>query len=106
MQEAHHNDYYTNRALSISKPFEVLMVIHDKMDHAKISSPCFANRIKATYGFLKLPVSVTCEFGYNVICDSKYCGVLFGDVLAIWIHSEMVYLHIIEYNFIELALQE
>ena len=63
MQEAHRNDYYTNRALSISKPLEVLTVIHDKMDHAKTASPCFANRIKATDGLFKLPVSVTgnCE---------------------------------------------
>src|SRR5450631_355085 len=48
MQEAHRNDYYTNRALSISRPLEVLTIIHDKMDHAKTTSPCFANRIKAT----------------------------------------------------------
>ena len=61
MQEAHRNDYYTNRALSISKPLEVLTVIHDKMDHAKTASPCFANRIKATDGLFKLPVSVTGE---------------------------------------------
>jgi hypothetical protein len=61
MQEAHRNDYYTNRALSISRPLEVLTVIHDKMDHAKTASPCFANRIKATDGLFKLPVSVTGE---------------------------------------------
>jgi hypothetical protein len=36
MQNAHHDDYCTNRALSITKPLEVLMVIHDKLDHAKI----------------------------------------------------------------------
>jgi hypothetical protein len=86
MQEAHRNDYYTNRALSISRPLEVLTVIHDKMDHAKTASPCFANRIKATDGFFKLPVSVTGEFRYNIIYDFKYCGVFFGDVLTIWIH--------------------
>ena len=61
MQEAHRHDYYTNRALSISLPLEVLTVIHDKMDHAKTTSPCFAHRIKATDGFFKLPVSVTGE---------------------------------------------
>jgi hypothetical protein len=63
MQEAHRNDYYTNRALSISRPLEVLTVIHDKMDHAKTASPCFAHRIKATDGLFKLPVSVTGECG-------------------------------------------
>ena len=62
MQEAHRDDYYTNRALPISRPLEVLMVIHDKMDHAKTTSPCFANRIKATDGFFMLHVSVTGEF--------------------------------------------
>ena len=41
MQEAHLNDYYTNRALSIARPLEVLMVSHDKMNHAKTTSPCF-----------------------------------------------------------------
>jgi len=67
MQEAHRNDYYTNRALSISKPLEVLTVIHDKMDHAKTASPCFANRIKATDGLFKLPVSVTGYYGILAI---------------------------------------
>jgi hypothetical protein len=75
MQEAHRNDYYTNRALSISKPLEVLTVIHDKMDHAKTASPCFANRIKATDGFFKLPVSVTGEHGNSLVGVSKYCSV-------------------------------
>lgn len=51
--------YYTNRALSISRPMEVLTIIHDKMDHAKTASPCFANRIKSTDGFFKLPIFVT-----------------------------------------------
>ena len=69
MQEAHRNDYYTNRALSISRPLEVLTIIHDKMDHAKTASPCFAHRIKATDGFFKLPVSVTGEFGNNLNND-------------------------------------
>ena len=74
MQEAHRNDYYTNRALSISRPLEVLTVIHDKMDHAKTASPCFANRIKATDGFFKLPVSVTGNFGYKFNNDSLCCS--------------------------------
>jgi hypothetical protein len=67
MQEAHRNDYYTNRVLSISRPLEVLTVIYDKMDHAKTASPCFANRIKATDGFFKLHVSVTGEVGNEFI---------------------------------------
>jgi len=67
LQEAHRNDYYTNRALSISKPLEILTIIHDKMDHAKTASPCFANRIKATDGFFKLPVSVTGDCGKQTL---------------------------------------
>ena len=50
MQEAHRNDYYTNKALC--RPLESLTIIHDKMDHAKTISSYFANRIKATNGFL------------------------------------------------------
>jgi hypothetical protein len=42
-QKPHRNNYYTNIALSISEPLGVLTVIHDKMDHAKTCSPCFAN---------------------------------------------------------------
>ena len=71
MQETHRNDYYTNRALSISMPLEVLTVIHDKMDHAKTTSPCFANRIKAMDGFFKLPILITNEFGNNFIAYFK-----------------------------------
>ena len=58
-QEAHRQDYYKNRALSIMRPTEVLTVIHDKMDHAKTACPCYARKIKATDGLFKLPVAVT-----------------------------------------------
>ena len=75
MQEAHRNDYYTNRVLSISRSLEVLTVIHDKMDHAKTTSPYFANRIKVTDGFFKLPVSVTGCHGIPLTlwCFSPLC---------------------------------
>ena len=58
-QEAHRQAYYASRYLSIQKPDQVLTIIHDKMDHSKTASPCFANRNKNTEGFMKLPVSVT-----------------------------------------------
>ena len=58
-QEAHRQDYYKNRALSIMRPTEVLTIIHDKMDHSKTACPCYARKIKATDGLFKLPVSVT-----------------------------------------------
>lgn len=34
-EEAHYQYYYKNRALSIMRPMEVLIVIHVKMDHVK-----------------------------------------------------------------------
>jgi hypothetical protein len=37
----------TNIGLLIARPLEVLIVIYDKMDYVKITSPCFAHRIKA-----------------------------------------------------------
>ena len=58
-QEAHRQDYYKNRALSIMRPNEVLTIIHDKMDHAKTACPCYARKIKATDGLFKLLVAVT-----------------------------------------------
>jgi uncharacterized C2H2 Zn-finger protein len=58
-QEAHRQDYYKNRALSIMRPNEVLTIIHDKMDHAKTACPCYAQKIKATDGYFKLPIFVT-----------------------------------------------
>ena len=78
MQKAHCNDYYTNKALSISRPLEVLTIIHDKMDHAKTTSPCFVNRIKVTDGFFKLPISVICEFENNCIALFKHNFVYLG----------------------------
>jgi hypothetical protein len=41
------------------RPREVLIVIHDKMDHAKIAKICYACKIKATYGLSKLLVAIT-----------------------------------------------
>jgi hypothetical protein len=46
-QEAHRQDYYKNRALSIMRPAEVLTIIHDKMDHAKTACPCYARKNKS-----------------------------------------------------------
>jgi hypothetical protein len=103
MQEAHRNNYYTNRALSMS--LECLMVIHDKMDYAKTASACFANRIKATDGFLKLFVLVTCEFGNNLIDVSKYCSVLLSIVIENMDSFKFIFLYI-DNNPMELALQE
>jgi hypothetical protein len=58
-QEAYRNAYYGSRYMSISKPKKCLTIIHDKMDHAKTASPCFANKTKSTDSFMRLPVAVT-----------------------------------------------
>jgi hypothetical protein len=33
--------------------------MHDKMDHSKTASPCFASKTKFVDAFMKLPVSAT-----------------------------------------------
>ena len=58
-QEACRAYYCLSRALACYRPDEVLCVMHDKMDHSKTASPCFASRNKATDGLMKLPISVT-----------------------------------------------
>jgi hypothetical protein len=70
-QEAHRQDYYKNRALSIMRPTEVLTVIHDKMDHAKTACPCYARKIKATDGLFKLPVAVTGSYEITTTCSKS-----------------------------------
>ena len=68
-QDAHRQDYYKNRALSIMRPSDVLTVIHDKMDHAKTACPCYARKIKATDGLFKLPVAVTGSSLFDIACS-------------------------------------
>ena len=58
-QESARSAYRCMRALSIEHPREVLTIIHDKMDHGKTASPCFASKNKDTDMFTKLPLSVT-----------------------------------------------
>jgi hypothetical protein len=58
-QECARAYYYLSRALSIHRPMQVLCIIHDKMDHSKTTSPCFASKTKSVDAYLKLPISVT-----------------------------------------------
>ena len=58
-QEAARNAYRCMRSISVLHPHKVLSVIHDKMDHGKTTSPCFAYKNKDTDMFTKLPLSVT-----------------------------------------------
>jgi hypothetical protein len=57
-QEAHRNIYYSTWYMFISKPEKCLTIIYDKMDHAKMASPCFASKFKNTDAFIRLPVAV------------------------------------------------
>jgi hypothetical protein len=58
-QEASRAYYYLSRALACYRPSQVLCIMHDKVDHSKTTSPCFASKNKAVDGLMKLPVSVT-----------------------------------------------
>ena len=78
-QEAHRQDYYKNRALSIMRPNEVLTIIHDKMDHAKTACPCYARKIKATDGYFKLPISVTGSLVFTFFCAPTYSSLRVTD---------------------------
>ena len=50
--------YYLSWALSIHQPMLVLCIMHDKMDHSKMASLCFASKKKIVDGYYKLRVSV------------------------------------------------
>jgi hypothetical protein len=56
---AHRELYSANRYRSRFFPGECVMIMHDKMDHAKTSSPVFSHKTKQLDGLMKLPVSVT-----------------------------------------------
>lgn len=58
-QEASRAHYYLSRALSCYRPEQLLCIMHDKVDHSKTASPCFATKNKAVDGLMKLPISVT-----------------------------------------------
>jgi hypothetical protein len=76
------------------------------MDHDKTASPCFANRIKATDGFFKLHVSLTGEYGNNLIDVSKYCSVLLGVVIENLDLFKFIFFYIHNNNYTDLALQK
>ena len=56
---AHRDLYAANRYRSKCFPHECVTIMHDKMDHAKTTSPVFSHKTKHLDGFMKLPVSVT-----------------------------------------------
>ena len=58
-QECSRSEYYCSRALSHHYPEKVLSIMHDKMDHSKTASPCFANKTKVKERFAKLPLSIS-----------------------------------------------
>ena len=56
---AHRDLYAANRYRSKCFPHECVTIIHDKMDHAKTTSPVFSFKTKHLDGLTKLPLSVT-----------------------------------------------
>jgi hypothetical protein len=44
--------------MSISQPDKCVIIIYDKMDHAKTELPCFASKNKSIDAFMRLPVAV------------------------------------------------
>jgi hypothetical protein len=57
-EEAYRNAYYGTWYMSISKPEKCLTITHNKMDHAKTASPCFARKTKNIDAFMQLPIAV------------------------------------------------
>jgi hypothetical protein len=70
-QECTRAHYCFSRAISIHRPLQVLSIMHDKMDHSKTASPCFASKTKSVDGFMKLPISVIGIFAHGH-GDKKY----------------------------------
>ena len=58
-QSAHQEFYYANRFLLEKEPEKCVTIIHNKMDHSKISSPHFSHKNKHMDSFMKLPIPVT-----------------------------------------------
>ena len=56
---AHRDLYAANRYRSNCFPHECVTIIHDKMDHAKTTSPVFSHKMKHLDGLTKLPLFVT-----------------------------------------------
>lgn len=57
-EKIHRLDFYGNRALSISKPHNLLTIIHNKMDHAKMALPLFSHKTKMNDAWMKLSIAV------------------------------------------------
>ena len=55
---AHRDYYYINRYRFHNFPHECVMVMHDKMDHAKTASPDFLHKSKDLDGLVKLLLSI------------------------------------------------
>jgi len=52
----HRELYYANHYMSHTSPHECLTIMHDKMDHAKTTSPVFSHKSKEIDGLVKLPL--------------------------------------------------
>ena len=57
-EEDYRNAYYGSQYMSISKSEICLTIIHIKVDHAKMASPCFASKIKNTNSYMRLSIAM------------------------------------------------
>ena len=73
-QRAHQKLYYENRFFSEKEPEKCVTIVHDKMDHSKISSPHFSHKSKHMVLFLKLLGFVTgmIAHGHGNFCYAYY----------------------------------
>jgi hypothetical protein len=51
---------------------QVLCIMHDKMDHSKTASPCFALKKKSIDGYLKLLVGLGMDQGATTDVTTPY----------------------------------
>ena len=68
---AHRDLYYLNRYRSKSSPHEVVIIMHDKMDHSKIASLVLSHKMKHLDGLMKLSVAVTGILAHGHV-DQRY----------------------------------
>jgi hypothetical protein len=61
--------------MSVSHPDKCVTIIHDKMDHVKTASPCFASKNKSIDAFMRLLVAVTGMIAHGH-GDGKYAHFL------------------------------
>ena len=62
---AHREYYYAKQYHLLTYPYECLTIMHDKMDHAKTTSPVLSHKSKELDSLMKLPMFVTGMIAYR-----------------------------------------